>query len=132
MTPRDIRTYLFDIAQACVLLRRFTAGKTFADYAADPLLRSAVERQFEIIGEALNQALHLDPSLATRISDAGRIIAFRNRLIHAYASIADAVVWGVLKPTFPPTSARWMRGFGKRRSRGDRVEEKPLYMIGPL
>jgi uncharacterized protein with HEPN domain len=101
MTPRDIRTYLFDIAQACVLLRQFTAGKTFADYAADPLLRSAVERQFEIIGEALNQALHRDPSLAARISDAGRIIAFRNRLIHAYASIADEVVWGVLETNLP-------------------------------
>ena len=48
-----------------------------------------MERQFEIIGDALNQALHLDPSLAARISDASRIIAFRNRLIHAYASIAD-------------------------------------------
>jgi len=101
MTPRDIRTYLFDIAQACVLLGQFTAGKTFADYATEPLLRSAVERQFEIIGEALNQALHLDPSLAARISDAGRIIAFRNRLIHAYASIADEVVWGVLETNLP-------------------------------
>jgi hypothetical protein len=72
-----------------VLLHQFTAGKTFADSAADLLLRSAVERQFEFIGEARNQALHLHPSLAPRISDAGRITAFRNRLIHAYASIAD-------------------------------------------
>jgi uncharacterized protein with HEPN domain len=101
MRPRDVRLYLFDIAQACALLRQFTTGKTFADYAADPLLRSAVERQFEIIGEALSQALRLDPGLAVQIRDTGRIIAFRNRLIHAYASIADEVVWGVLETNLP-------------------------------
>jgi uncharacterized protein with HEPN domain len=101
MMPRDIRAYLFDIAQACVLLRQFTIGKTFAAYKADPMLRSAVERQFEIIGEALNQALRLNPGLASRISDTNRIIAFRNRLIHAYASIADDVVWGVLETNLP-------------------------------
>jgi uncharacterized protein with HEPN domain len=63
MMPRDIRAHLFDIVQACTLLRQFTTGKTFAAYKADPMLRSAVERQFEIIGEALNQALRLDPGL---------------------------------------------------------------------
>ena len=61
------------------------------------MLRSAVERQFEIIGEALVQALRLDLSLSSRISNTGRIIAFRNRLIHGYASIADEIVWGILE-----------------------------------
>jgi uncharacterized protein with HEPN domain len=97
MKPLEIRKYLFDILQGCDLLKRFTAGKTFDDYTADPMLRSAVERQFEIIGEALNQALQLDPSLETQISSTRRIIAFRNRLIHGYASIAGEVVWGVLE-----------------------------------
>jgi uncharacterized protein with HEPN domain len=97
MKPLEIRKYLFDILQACDLLKQFTAGKTFDDYTADPMLRSAVERQFEIIGEALNQALQLDPSLEARISSTRRIIAFRNRLIHGYASIAGEVVWGVLE-----------------------------------
>jgi uncharacterized protein with HEPN domain len=101
MMPRDIRAYLFDIARACVLLRQFTTGKTLAAYKADPSLLSAVERQFEIIGEALNQVLRLDAGLATRISNTNRIIAFRNRLIHAYASIADDVVWGVLETNLP-------------------------------
>jgi len=97
MKPLEIRKYLFDILQACDLLKQFTAGKTFNDYTADPMLRSAVERQFEIIGEALNQVLQLDPSLEARISSTRRIIAFRNRLIHGYASIASEVVWGVLE-----------------------------------
>ena len=65
------------------------------------MLRSAVERQFEIIGEALVQALRLDPNISSRISDAGRIIAFRNRLIHGYSSVADDVVWGILQANLP-------------------------------
>jgi uncharacterized protein with HEPN domain len=93
----EIRKYLFDILQGCDLLKQFTAGKTFDDYTANPMLRSAVERQFEIIGEALNQAIRLDPNLKPRISNTSRIIAFRNILIHGYASIADEVVWGVIE-----------------------------------
>jgi len=93
----EIQKYLFDINEACELLIQFTAGKTFSDYSADPMLRSAVERQFEITAEALAQILRLDPSLRSRISDAGRIIAFRNRLIHGYASVADEVAWGILE-----------------------------------
>ena len=101
MLPLEIRKYLFDILQACDLLVQFTCGKTFADYTADPLLRSAVERQFEIIGEALNQALRRDSTLAARIGSSNRIIAFRNRLIHGYATLADAIVWGVLETSLP-------------------------------
>jgi uncharacterized protein with HEPN domain len=101
MKQLDIRKYLFDIHEACGLLFHFTAGKSFSDYAADPMLRSAVERQFEVIGEALGQALRLDPSLSSKISNTGRIIAFRNRLIHGYASIADEVVWGILEANLP-------------------------------
>ena len=101
MLPLEVRKYLFDIAQACDLLTQFTSGKTFADYTADALLRSAVERQFEIVGEALNQALHQMPELANRVSDGRRIVAFRNRLIHGYAFISDEVVGGVLETNLP-------------------------------
>lgn len=101
MKQLDIRKYLFDMNEACELLTQFTAGKTFSGYSTDPMLRSAVERQFEIIGEALVQVLRLDPSLRSRISDAGRIVAFRNRLIHGYSSVADDVVWGILEANLP-------------------------------
>ncbi len=57
---REVLKYLFDIKEACGLLTDFTDGKAFSDYMSDPLLRSAVERQFEIIGEALKQAIELD------------------------------------------------------------------------
>jgi uncharacterized protein with HEPN domain len=97
----EVRKYLFDILQACDPLRRFTEGKSLSDYSADPLLRSAVERQFEIAGEALRQALRLEPDLTSAISHTKRIIAFRNRLIHGYDSIADDIVWGVLETDLP-------------------------------
>ncbi len=100
--PRlEVRKYLFDIQQACDLLFQFTQGKSFADYSADPLLRSAVERQFEIVGEALNQLLRFEPTIASRISHTQRIIAFRNRLIHGYDSLADDIIWGVLETNLP-------------------------------
>lgn len=109
MRPAEVTKYLFDIAQACDLIAQFTKGKTFNDYLADAMLRSAVERQFEVIGEALREAVRRDPSLADRISDLERIIAFRNRLIHAYASVADEVVWGIVEAKLP-TLARQITG----------------------
>jgi uncharacterized protein with HEPN domain len=57
----EAKKYLFDIQHAADLLLRFSRGKTFADFTADPLLQSAIERQFEIIGEALNQRRRLIP-----------------------------------------------------------------------
>ena len=56
----DARKLLWDAQQASERVARFTAGKTFVDYEADDYLRSAVERQFEIIGEALNQLGRID------------------------------------------------------------------------
>jgi uncharacterized protein with HEPN domain len=101
MLPLEVRKYLYDIHQACELLHEFTAGKTLADYAAHAMLRAAVERQFEIIGEALNQMFRRDVSLTLRISGHQRIIAFRNRLIHGYADIDHEVVWGILEANLP-------------------------------
>jgi len=67
------------------------------DCLADPMLRSAVERQFEIMGEALRRALALDSTLAGHITDTPSILAFRNRSVHGYATVSDEVVWGVVK-----------------------------------
>ena len=97
MKPPEVRKYLFDIAEACDLIAEFVSEKKFSDYQRDRMLRSAVERQFEIVGEALLGLLRVAPDLKARVSDTRRIVAFRNRLIHGYASIADEVVWGVIE-----------------------------------
>ncbi|WP_306743505.1 HepT-like ribonuclease domain-containing protein [Saccharothrix yanglingensis] len=83
------------------LLSQFSEGKSFTDYEADAMLRSAVERQFEIIGEALNQLREVDAELASAIPDVNRIVAFRNILIHGYASVDDALVWQTLTDKVP-------------------------------
>lgn len=94
-TPRDPRTYLHDMLVAAERVERFLSGRTFADYQRDDMLRAAVERQFEIIGEALNQLSRTAPEIAASIPEHRRIIAFRNILIHGYASVDDTLVWGI-------------------------------------
>ncbi|MEV0057888.1 HepT-like ribonuclease domain-containing protein [Saccharopolyspora shandongensis] len=98
---RDARAYLWDAPQAAELLSDFSKGEDFAGYQANPMLRSAVERQFEIIGEALNQLSKVDSVLAAQVPDLGRIVAFRNILIHGYATVDDALVWQVLTERLP-------------------------------
>jgi len=93
--PRDHRTFLWDARRAAEQINSFVHGRSWADYEADVLLRSAVERQFEIIGEALSQLSRDHPEISERIPDLPRIVAFRNVLIHAYASVDDGLVWSV-------------------------------------
>lgn len=93
----DVDKYLFDVRQACALIAEFTSGKVFADYCRDAMLRSAVERQFQIIGEALARIARLDAATSQRITSHPRIIAFRNILVHAYAQVDNRVVWGVIE-----------------------------------
>ena len=93
----EAKRYLYDIAQAAELIAQFTAGKTFADYLQDPMLRAAVERKFEIIGEALAQLAKRDPPTAARVGEHRRIIAFRNILVHGYADVDDRLVWDIIE-----------------------------------
>jgi len=93
----EARKLLYDIQQATQRLLAFSEGKTLADYGQDDLLRSAIERQFEIAGEAVRQLDKLDPALAKRLSEYPRIIAFRNILIHGYAEVDDRLVWDILE-----------------------------------
>lgn len=93
--PRDLRAPLHDVLQAIRAIREFTKDMTLDDYLNDLMVRSAVERQFEIIGEALNHAGKIETGLEELIPDLPRIISFRNRLIHGYSTISDETVWGI-------------------------------------
>ena len=90
---RDARVLLTDIDQAGADIEAFTDGMDRAAYTADARTQAAVERKFEIIGEAVNR-LHADhPDLARRIPDMRRIIDFRNYLAHGYDHVAPRLVW---------------------------------------
>ena len=89
----EAKKYLHDIHEAIGLLDQFTGSKTLADYVTDPMLRAAVEREFEIVGEALSQLARIDADVASRIADYRQIIAFRNILIHGYADLDQRLVW---------------------------------------
>jgi len=106
MPRRELRAYLFDVQEACERIEEFTRDTSLAEYEQTVLIRSAVERQLEIIGEALTQALRHHPALAGRIDDSGRIIAFRNQLAHGYASTSDEVVWVVVTSRVPDLRER--------------------------
>ena len=97
----ESKKYLHDIAHAAGLALRFVEGKRFVDYSSDPMLRSAVERQLQTVGEALAQLARIDPATAFRVSEHARIIAFRNILVHGYANIDDRIVWNVLELNLP-------------------------------
>lgn len=91
----DAGALLWDAHRAAELIRTFVARRSWEDYLGDAMLRSAVERQFEIIGEALNRLSQVDAPVAAQVVDLPRIVAFRNVLIHGYATIDDAIVWEV-------------------------------------
>lgn len=89
---RDPQAYLWDVREASRLILDFVHDKTYEDFLGSALVRSAVERQFEVIGEALSQLARIDEGLAARVPEHRRIIAFRNVLIHGYASLDHRLV----------------------------------------
>ena len=70
------------------------------------MLRAAVERKFEIIGEALSKLTKVDSAIASHISERARIIAFRNILIHGYAETDDQLVWDIVVTKLPQLAAQ--------------------------
>ncbi len=87
--------------EACEAIAQFTHGKSRDEYLVDVLLRSAVERQFEIIGEALNRAAQLDGTVDEHIPELRRIVGMRNRIIHGYDSVDDELLWSAAVENVP-------------------------------
>jgi uncharacterized protein with HEPN domain len=102
----EAKKCLEDVRQAAELIRQFTVSKSFVDYEADPLLRSGVERQFQIVGEAVNRLSKIEPGVAAELPATPRIVAFRNILVHAYDVVDDHVVWDVIQNSLVPLHER--------------------------
>jgi len=92
--------YLFDILNAIREIEDFLGTeRSFNVYQANSMLRSAVERQLTIIGEAINRILAQNPTIA--ISAARNIVQFRNKITHEYDAVDDVVVWAIIIKHLP-------------------------------
>ena len=101
MHPRAPKL-LEDIRSAADFVKTATDGLALQQFKQNRMLRQAVERNFEIIGEAMRRLEKDDPDTAARITDYRRIIAFRNVLIHGYDVIDPAIVWSAVEVDLAP------------------------------
>jgi uncharacterized protein with HEPN domain len=96
----EVVKYLNDILKAIDRIERFIGTpREFGKYQQNIMLRQAVERNIEIIGEALNNALKLDSSLP--ISNARKIVDTRNKIIHGYDEVENVIVWSIIIKHLP-------------------------------
>lgn len=86
---------LFDIKSAILNIENYIGEKKlFNIYDSNPMLQDAVERNIEIIGEAVNKLLKIEPEI--EISNSRRIVDARNKIIHGYDEIENAQIWGII------------------------------------
>lgn len=100
MRPESVK-FLEDIIESGETILEIAAGKSLDSYRAEKVTRLAVERCFEVIGEAMRRLADLDPGVAGQITDHARIIAFRNVLIHGYSLIKHELVLSVVENELP-------------------------------
>lgn len=89
------KKYLMDVLTACEEVETFFVGeKVFSNFQTDILRQRAVERNVEIMGEAINQLLKHDPKIV--LDNAKAIISTRNRVIHAYDNVTPEFLWSLV------------------------------------
>jgi uncharacterized protein with HEPN domain len=98
---REINKWLFDISQSIEEIEQFLpAGqRNFELYKQDIKTKRAIERNLEIIGEAVGRILGKNPEFI--ISNSKKIVSLRNRIIHGYDVISDELIWGILINDIP-------------------------------
>lgn len=98
-----IQKWLYDIKIAIEEIESFFEGEeiTFNQYKERRMLKRAVERELEIIGEAMNRIIKYDKSYTDLIEDAINIVGLRNQVIHAYDNISDENIWAILVKHIP-------------------------------
>lgn len=98
---KEIKTWLFDILMAIEEIEQFLppGQRIFEEYRSDLKTKRAIERNLEIIGEAINRILTKDQDI--EISHSRKIISLRNRIIHGYDVISDELIWGIVMNDLP-------------------------------
>jgi len=97
----DPKVCFLDALKACKWIIEFTEGLNVEKYCKDPKTKSAVERQFEILGEALNRVKKEDEACLDGIADWYEIIGFRNVIAHGYDVIDDEIIFDAIKNDIP-------------------------------
>lgn len=97
MPLRHPKKYLYDITNCCEFVLELTKGKTVDDYKNDRAFRSALERELQIIGEAMLRLDTVSRETAEKISQHRSIIGFRHVLVHGYDSLDPYTVWNVIE-----------------------------------
>lgn len=96
----NFKKYLLDIATSIDTINEFLGDqRDFKIYESNKLLRRAVERELEIIGEATNRLLKIKPDI--EINEARRIVNLRNWVIHAYDNVDNIIIWGIISKDLP-------------------------------
>ena len=96
----EIRKYLYDITVSIESINDYLGEKKdFNVYLANKQLRRAVERELEIIGEAANKILIINPDI--KIENARKIVDLRNWVIHGYDKVDDMIIWGIITKHIP-------------------------------
>jgi uncharacterized protein with HEPN domain len=93
---RDVSAYFQDVLEACTAIEDVMSGVSVEEYRNKRAVRSAVEREFIIIGEALRRVSALDERLFRSISNSRAIVDFRNMLAHDYGAVDDDAVFGLV------------------------------------
>jgi uncharacterized protein with HEPN domain len=100
--PHSIRKLLIDIVLSCEEITEFTDGKRLEDFQNNRMLQLALEREFEIIGEALSRLSRIDEdNLEHKIPEYRKIIDFRNIISHGYDVIDELALWDFVKNKVP-------------------------------
>ena len=96
----EVKKYLFDIQSSINSVEEYLGGKRdFFEYKQNKLLRRGIEREIEIIGEAMNRILKVQPDF--KIENARKIVDTRNWVIHAYDNVDDIVIWNIVSKHLP-------------------------------
>lgn len=96
----ETKRRLLDALEACRAIEQFSAGVEYTRFLVDEM-QAAIERKFEILGEALNRAEESDPELAERLPEVRRIIGMRNRIIHGYDAVDEEILWDAVQFKVP-------------------------------